>query len=153
MFTQVYAFITHCLRRSVFICAICADICLRRLVYVYAVFTQCLRSVYAMITHVYADLFLFAQHGHLRKHFHFFCVFTHVYACLRMLTHIVRNRNYVYAVFTHVYARLRRLRTGQLADAPRLRTRHPQQGRPKLAHLPHLGHWPGHRRKTPSHDL
>ena len=50
--------------------------CLRS---VYAVFMQCLRSVYA-------DLFLFAQCGHLRKHCHFF-------ACLRM--------------FTYVYARLR----------------------------------------------
>ena len=61
--------------------------CLRS---VYAVFMQCLRSVYA-------DLFLFAQCGHLRKHCHFFCVFTHVYACLRAFAHIVRKRNYVYA--------------------------------------------------------
>jgi len=61
--------------------------CLRS---VYAVFMQCLRSVYA-------DLFLFAQCGHLRKHGHFFCVFTHVYVCLRAFAHIVRKRNYVYA--------------------------------------------------------
>ena len=123
-----YAVITQCLRS---VCAVftgilaclrcvCAVICLRRLAFVYAMFTQCLRSVYAMFTQclriVYADLFLFTQCGHLRKHCHYFSVFTQVYACLRVITHIVRKRNYVYATFTHVYACLRRLRTGQLAD-------------------------------------
>ena len=135
MFAQclrsVYAWFTQCLRnvyamfthrmRSVY-----ADLCLFAQfaqIYVYAgwnLFTQCLRSVYAMFTQclriVYADLFLFTQCGHLRKHCHYFSVFTQVYACLRVITHIVRKRNYVYATFTHVYACLRRLRTGQLAD-------------------------------------
>ena len=56
VFTQclrnVYASYAQCLRRSVFVCAICADICLRRLEFVYAVFTQCLRNVYAVFTQI-----------------------------------------------------------------------------------------------------
>ena len=117
---SVYAMFTQCLR---IVCAVFTQICvclrnLRR--YMFTQVGICLRSVYAMFTQclrsVYADLFLFAQCGHLRKHCHYFSVFTQVYACLRVITHIVRKRNYVYATFTHVYACLRRLRTGQLAD-------------------------------------
>ena len=127
VFTQclrsVYAVFTQCLR---IVCAVFTQICvclrnLRR--YMFTQVGICLRSVYAMFTQclrsVYADLFLFAQCGHLRKHCHYFSVFTQVYACLRVITHIVCKCNYVYATFTHVYACLRRLRTGQLADGTR----------------------------------
>ena len=115
---SVYAMFTQCLR---IVCAVFTQICvclrnLRR--YMFTQVGICLRSVYAMFTQclrsVYADLFLFAQCCHLRKHCHYFSVFTQVYASLRVITHIVRKRNY--ATFTHVYACLRRLRTGQLAD-------------------------------------
>jgi hypothetical protein len=100
VFTQclrsVYAVFTHCLRSvyAVFtqcLRSVCGNTCMFALCLRSYMFTQvgiCLRSVYAVFTQclrsVYADLFLFAQCGHLRKHCHFFCVFTHVYACLRI---------------------------------------------------------------------
>ena len=98
-FTQclrnVYASYAQCLRRSVFVCAICADICLRRLEFVYAVFTQCLRIVYALQPMSAKTEKLSVNRVNISRH----CMFTQVFAyqqCLR--SYIFAN----HAVFPHL---------------------------------------------------
>jgi hypothetical protein len=80
-------------------------------IYVYAdqsLFTQCLRRFYTEFTQSLRTFthicFLFAQCSHLRKHCHYFGLFTHVYACLRIKCVNAIRFTQSLRMFTQVYA-------------------------------------------------